>query len=246
MADSRKTTESLTPEQQQAIHAAFEEMGRLDREQKYERFRHLNRFVRPHQILFVGSSLMEQFPIYELLLDRQLPWTIYNRGVGGSTSCDLMAHMDECIYELQPDYIYINIGTNDMNMPDYTEEGLISRYRRIIQEIRLRLPEARLFMLAYYPVNPAVAENNPHIKEALRVRSNARIRSANEAVQKLAEETGARFLDLNGGITDGNGCLKAEYTVEGMHMYGDGYVPVLEALLPWLPKADRTGTDSME
>lgn len=246
MADLQKTMESLTPEQQQAIRAALEEMGKLDREQKYERFRHLNRFVRPHQILFVGSSMMEQFPIYELLLDRQLPWTIYNRGVGGSTSFDLMAHMDECVYELQPDYIYINIGTNDMNMPDYTEEGLIGRYRRIIRDIRLRLPEARLFMLAYYPVNPAVAENNPPMKEALQVRSNARIRSANEAVRKLAEETGARYLDLNGGITDGSGCLKAEYTVEGMHMYGDGYVPVLEALLPWLPKADRADTDSAE
>ena len=246
MAGIHKAMESLAPEQQQAIRTAFEEMGKLNREEKYERFRHLNRFVRPHQILFVGSSLMEQFPIYELLLDRQLPWTIYNRGVGGSTSFDLMAHMDECIYELQPDYIYINIGTNDMNMPDYTEEGLISRYRRIIRDIRLHLPEARLFILAYYPVNPAAAENNPSMKEALRVRSNARIRSANEAVRNLAEETGARYLDLNGGITDENGCLKAEYTVEGMHMYGDGYIPVLEALLPWLPKTDRNDTDSVE
>ena len=155
MADLQKTMESLTLEQQQAIRAAFEEMGKLDRIQKYERFRRLNKFVRPHQILFVGSSLMEQFPIYELLLDRQLPWTIYNRGVGGSTSFDLMEHMEECVYELQP---------------DYTEEGLISRYRRIIQDIRLHLPEARLFMLAYYPVNPAAAESNPGMKEALRVR----------------------------------------------------------------------------
>lgn len=235
MADSRKSSESLTPGQQQAVRAAFEEMGRQDRIQKYERFRRLNKFVRPHQILFVGSSLMEQFPIYELLLDRQLPYVIYNRGVGGSTSFDLMEHMDECVYELQPDYIYINIGTNDMNMPDYTEEGLIGRYRRIIREIREHLPDAKLFLLAYYPVNPKVAENNPVIKEALRVRSNTRIRSANEAVRKLAEETGARFLDLNGGITDENGCLKADYTIEGMHMYGDGYVPVLEALLPYLP-----------
>lgn len=243
MADLQKTTESLTTEQLMAVRAAFEEMGRLDRIQKYERFRHLNRFVRLHQILLVGSSLMEQFPIYELLLDRQLPWTIYNRGVGGSTSFDLMEHIDECVFELQPDYIYINIGTNDMNMPDYTEEGLIGRYRRILGEIRQRLPDAKLFLLAYYPVNPAVAENNPFMKEALRVRSNARIRSANEAVRKLAEETGARFLDLNAGITDENGCLKAEYTVEGMHMYADGYVPVLEALLPWLPEAGRGGME---
>ena len=235
MADLQKTMESLTPEQKQSIRAAFEEMGRLDRVQKYERFRHLNSFVRKHQILFVGSSLMEQFPIYELLLDRQLPYVIYNRGVGGSTTFDLMEHMDECVYALEPEDIYINIGTNDMNMPDYSEDALIERYRTILTGIREHLPQAKIFMLAYYPVNPAVAENNPAMKEALRVRSNARIQSANNAVKKLAEDVGAQFLDLNDGIKDENGCLKAEYTIEGMHMYGDGYVPVLEALLPYLP-----------
>lgn len=34
---------------------------------KLERYRRLNKFVKPGQILFVGSSLMEQFPILELL-----------------------------------------------------------------------------------------------------------------------------------------------------------------------------------
>ena len=38
------------------------------------------------------------------------------------------------------------------------------------------------------------------------------------------------------GITDAEGRLKAEYTVEGMHMYGDGYARILDALLPYLPE----------
>ena len=146
--------------------------------------------------------------------------------------------MDACIYDLRPDYIYINIGTNDLNLPDYSEETLIDRYRTILLGIREHLPDAKIFMLSYYPVNPAVAEKNPWAKEALQIRTNARINSANEAVRKLAEETGAEFLDLNEGIRDKNGNLKAEYTVEGMHMYADGYVPVLKTLLPWLPRPD--------
>lgn len=200
-----------------------------------ERYRHLNKMVRPHQILFVGSSLMEQFPIYELLLDRQLPYTIYNRGIGGFTTTELLEVMDVCIYDLKPDYIYINIGTNDLNVPDYKEEELITRYRHIIELIKTHLPEVHIFMLAYYPVNPEAAKD-PGMKEALKIRSNERIASANAAVKKLAEETGSVYLDLNQGIKDSEGRLKAEYTIEGMHMYGDGYAPVLEALLPYLPK----------
>lgn len=220
---------------EQQLRAAIEELSRAEKREKAERFRRLNRFARPHQILFVGSSLMEQFPIYELLLDRRLPYTIYNRGIGGTTTFDLLENLDACVFGLQPDYIYINIGTNDMNLPDYTEEGLIDRYRRILTAIRERLPRARLHLLAYYPVNPQAAKGKPYMEEALRVRSNARIDAANQAVERLAAEFGAPFIDLNAGIKDENGCLKAEYTVEGMHMYADGYVPVLDALLPWLP-----------
>ena len=236
MADQRDIMSTLTTEQQLFIRSMFEERGKQERQEKVERFRHLNRFVRKHQILFVGSSLMEQFPIYELLLDQQLPYTIYNRGIGGSTTFDLMENMDACIYDLEPDYIYINIGTNDMNLPEYTEEGLMERYRVILNRIKMRLPEAKLFMLAYYPVNPQVGEANPYMREALKVRSNARINSANTVFKKLAEEVGAAFLDLNDGIKDEQGNLKEEYTIEGMHMYADGYVPILEALLPWLPR----------
>ena len=229
----------IMTEQEQKIQEAMEERFRQEKQQKVMNYRHLNRYVRPHQILFVGSSLMEQFPVYELLLDQELPYTIYNRGIGGTTTFELLENMDACIYDLQPDYIYINIGTNDLNLPDYTEEGLIERYRAILLGIREHLPQARVFMLAYYPVNPAVAEKNPWARAALQVRTNARIRSANDAVRKLAAETGNVFLDLNDGITDEAGCLKADYTVEGMHMYADGYVPVLKALLPWLPAEKR-------
>ncbi len=206
-----------------------------EKKQKVERYRRLNKMVRPHQILFVGSSLMEQFPIYELLLDRHLPYTIYNRGIGGFTTSELLEVMDACIYDLKPDYIYINIGTNDLNAPDYREEELIGRYRCIIEKIKEHLPGVHLYMLAYYPVNPAAAGDDIHMQEALKVRSNERITSANRAVRILAEEQGAVYLDLNRGITDEAGCLKAEYTIEGMHMYGDGYAPVLDALLPYLP-----------
>ena len=237
MADSSPLA-SLTPAQQQAVMQMLNDRFQDEKRLKVELYRHLNRFVRPHQILFVGSSLMEQFPIYELLLDRQLPYTIYNRGIGGTTTYELLENMDACIYDLEPDYVYINIGTNDLNQPDYTEDGLIARYRNILTGIRQHLPSARVFLLAYYPVNPEAAKGNPNMEAALQVRTNARVNAANEAVKKLAGEFGFPFLDLNTGLKDAKGQLKAEYTIEGMHMYADGYVPVLEALLPYLPTGD--------
>ena len=42
------------------------------------------------------------------------------------------------------------------------------------------------------------------------------------------------FIDANAGLCDADGNLKAEYTVEGMHMYANGYRAVLQNLLPTL------------
>ena len=38
---------------------------------------------------------------------------------------------------------------------------------------------------------------------------------------------------------DAEGNLKAEYTIEGMHMYANGYRPVMDALLPLLRKIGK-------
>ena len=57
----------------QALHG---DAGKIDR---VMRFRYLNEFVKPGQILFAGSSLMEQFPIQEFVADFDLPLTIYNK-----------------------------------------------------------------------------------------------------------------------------------------------------------------------
>ena len=223
-------------ELQSSIRDLFMARMQQEKQEKVERYRRLNTMVRPGQILFVGSSLMEQFPIYELLLDRQLPCTIYNRGIGGYTTAELMNSMDVCIYDLKPSQIFINIGTNDLNGPDYREETLIANYRRILHGIKEHLPEAAVTLLAYYPINPEVGGQIPFMQELLKHRTNERIAAANAAVQQLAQEEGLAFLNVNAGITDEKGFLKAEYTIEGMHMYGNGYVPVLEALLPYLTR----------
>ena len=143
--------------------------------------------------------------------------------------------MDECILELQPAHLFLNIGTNDLNGPDYDRAAMLGRYEEIVQQIRKKLPETKLYLLAYYPVNPTVAED-PGLIECFRWRTNERIREASEGVQALARKYGAEFLDLNKDLCDAAGNLKAEYTIEGMHLYANGYRPVMDALLPLLRK----------
>ncbi len=229
---------TLPPETGDRIKTAMGRMirSRLRQEQaeKVERYRRLNKFVQPGQILFAGSSLMEQFPINELIQPYQLPLKIYNRGVGGFTTTDMLEVMGPCVYDLNPKYIFLNIGTNDLNAPDLTEGALIGRYEKILDGIREHLPQAKVTLLAYYPVNEEIGLKNPAMGSVFRIRTNERICRANAAVEQLARRRGLDFLNLNSGITDPNGNQKAEYTIEGMHMYADGYHEVLKLLLPTL------------
>ena len=195
----------------------------------------LNRLAKKGETLFVGSSLMEQFPINELLMSRGISKTIYNRGIGGFTTDMMLDSMEEMVFGLEPARIFINIGTNDISQPDYSLEKLMANYRKILAQIQERLPEAEITLLAYYPVNETLRQpGEGSTSDRFNTRNNENLREANQAVKALASEMGCRFLDVNAGLTDENGRLKAEYTREGVHMYADAYNVVLDNLLPYL------------
>ena len=164
----------------------------------------------------------------------RLPLAVYNRGISGFTTAELLASMDVCVYALRPSKIFINIGTNDLNGPDYAEEALIRNYRKILEGIREQLPGTKLYVMAYYPVCPAAARGHRGVEEVLKWRTKERIGAANEAVRHLAEELGADYLNCNAQIMDENGYMKEEYAENGLHMLPDGYEKVLAVLLPYM------------
>lgn len=223
------------PQQDEAIRLFMEDFNRRQALQKIENYRRLNRFAKPGQVVFTGSSLMEQFPLYELLQGAPLPYLVYNRGIGGFVTTQLLEALDACVFDLRPSHVFINIGTNDMNGPEYSLPGMMGRYEEILRKIKDSLPGVRLHMLAYYPVNLEAAAD-PFIAELLRFRTNAVLEEANQAAKELAHKMGAGFYDLNAGLKDEKGRLDAAFTVEGMHMYADGYKVVADALLPILQK----------
>ena len=206
-----------------------------EQQDKLERYRILNRNVQKGEILFTGSSLMEQFPVNELLMTNGMNQVIYNRGIGGFTTTDMLEHMEEMVFGTEPSRIFINIGTNDIGSPDYRLEALLERYEEIITRIRERLPEAEITMMAYYPVNETdKLPEGEWGKTAFVTRTNENIAIANEAIEKLAAKKGCRFVNVNEGLTDERGKLKKEFTIEGIHMYANGYQVVLDNLKKYL------------
>lgn len=213
----------------------FKELMHREQQDKLERFRILNQNVKKGEILFTGSSLMEQFPVNELLMTNGMDQVVYNRGIGGFTTTDMLQHMEEMIFGTEPSRIFINIGTNDIGSPDYQLEALLERYEEIIVRIQERLPEAEINMMAYYPVNETdKIPEGEWGKTAFVTRTNENINIANAAIENLAAKKGCRFINVNEGLADERGKLKKEYTIEGIHMYANGYQVVLQNLRKYL------------
>ncbi|WP_417107670.1 GDSL-type esterase/lipase family protein [Hominenteromicrobium sp.] len=195
----------------------------------------LNKFVKKGEIVFTGSSLCELFPINEMLQNVEPRIRVYNRGIGGDVTDGLLERMDESIFDLEPKKVFINIGTNDISRPEYKRERLMSQYRKILMQIQARLPETKIYVMSYYPVNRELPGADPEaVKAQFGARTNAELKEVNAEVEKMAEELNCTYINVFDCLLDEKGNLKAEYTIEGMHMYANGYAVVLEKLMPYL------------
>ena len=220
--------------QRQAFEQIIQQFMAREKSNTLEKYRRLNQYVKKGQIVFAGSSLMEHFPIGELKMSLDIPGIIYNRGIGGYTTSELLQVMDICIFDLEPSKLFINIGSNDMAAPGFSIEGLQVNYRQIIKQIRQRLPDCLVTLMAYYPVNETQSIPGIDPAEFFATRNNETIQACNDVVKQLAAKLGCRFVNVNQRLTDPDGRLKSGLTVEGLHMWPDAYVEVLAALKPWL------------
>lgn len=176
------------------------------KEYKVERYRKMNKDIKKGSVIFAGSSLMEMFPIEQFAADDKLPVTVYNRGIGGFITDELIKVMDVCILDLEPAKLFINIGTNDLSDSRIEMSTVMKNYEYILRETIKRVPDVKIYLMAYYPVNPEAATEET--KGCLRVRTNEKIDIANEEVKKLAHKLDAKYIDVNAPLKDEKGRLK--------------------------------------
>lgn len=203
-----------------------------DKERKLKNYREKNKEAVYGQVVFAGSSLMEMFPINKLLEEHGDDTIIYNRGIGGYVTNELLQVTDVCITDLKPKKVFLNIGTNDLSNPQIPISQMIENYDRILCKIEEALPQAVIYLMAYYPVNYEAAAEE--MKECLKIRTNEKIKRANGEVKKLAQKHGQHYIDVNKNLKDEQGRLKAEYTIEGMHIKEEGYAAIYDDVMRYV------------
>ena len=144
---------------------------------------------------------------------------------------ELLDNIDVCILDLEPRRLFINIGTNDLSDPAISIEDMIANYDKILTIVQDKLPDIDIYMMAYYPINYDAATEE--MKPCLLIRTNDKIAQANEAVRTLAKAHHAHYIDINAPLKDEQGNLKAEYTIEGMHIKEQGYRAIFDSFIKY-------------
>ena len=153
---------------------------------------------------------------------------MYNRGIGGFVTDELLTNLAVCILDLAPRMLFLNIGTNDLSDASRPMAQIMGTYRAILEKVLQALPNVQIYLMAYYPINEEAA--TPEMKPCLRVRTNEKIAQANAEVQKLAKTLHLHYIDVNAPLKDEQGRLRAEFTYEGMHIRPEGYRTIYPAI----------------
>lgn len=232
-----KNEQMLPEELMKKLNADMMEHIRKEQANKLKNYRILNSCAKKGGILFTGSSLMEQFPICELAMNAGITVPVYNRGIGGTTTDDFLREINTVLLELEPAKVFLNIGTNDMTDRIYGarwKEQLAENYESILRIAREKLPDAQIYCMAYYPTNRHLPGLNEWQAATLKERTAENITACNESVRVLAEQYGCYYIDVNAGLTDENGEQKAEFSIDGVHMYANAYQVIFENLKRYL------------
>lgn len=182
-----------------------------------ENYRKLNQVsAKEPDIIFIGDSIVEYYPLHELLRTDK---TVVNRGIRGYKTDLLLENLDAHLFGHAVDKIFLLIGTNDIGK-EMEQAETLGNMEEIIQFISRNYPLAQIQLLSVLPVN-----EDPIYKGTVYVRTNAKIQELNQAYQKLAQAyVNVQFVDIYRHFLDASGQLKSDYTTDGLHLSIEGYV----------------------
>ena len=187
-----------------------------EQEQIRKKYQDLNCIsVKDPDVLFLGDSIVEYFPLYELL---KTPKTVINRGIRGYRSDLLLEYLDSLLFGQAVDKIFLLIGTNDIGK-EIPQQETVKNVESIIQTIARNYPLAEICLLSVLPVN-----ESPTYKKRVHLRSNRKIQSLNHVYQELTSAyMNVTFVNVYDSLLDEAGQLAEAFTTDGLHLTVAGY-----------------------
>ena len=198
-----------------------------EQEKIQTKYRELNQIsVIEPDIIFIGDSIIEYYPLQELLGTSK---TIVNRGIRGYQTGLLLDNLDAHLYGDAVDQIVILIGTNDIGK-DIRMSQTLTNLESVIQTISRDYPLSQIKLVSILPVN-----EGEDFKQTVYIRTNEKIMAWNRAYQDLASAyMQVEFVPVFENLLDQKGQLKSDFTTDGLHLSVSGYQALSSTLKKYI------------
>ncbi len=171
-------------------------------------------------IVATGSSSMRGW--HARIADDLAPLTVIPRGFGGSNMYDLRYFLDELVLRHRPRAVMIYEGDNDAAF-GATPEQVILQFEAIVDELHVKLPDTRIYVLA---VKPSIS----------RWQLWPVMQQSNQLLRKFSEHDPlVTYVDIASPMLGADGSpLKSIFLGDMLHMNGGGYDIWRDAVRPVL------------
>lgn len=169
-------------------------------------------------VVFYGDSRAAQWP--NPILDGF--WFV-NRGIGSQTTAQVTGRYSEHILPLEPDVIVLQVGINDLKtvtlFPERKKEIISNCEENILRIINTSQRSNSVVVVStIFPIGQAPQDHtqawSSDIDEAIVV--------VNDYIRSLSADQ-VLVLDAASLLSDSNGKLKQEYSLDGLHLNEAGY-----------------------
>ncbi|WP_158582901.1 GDSL-type esterase/lipase family protein [Lysinibacillus yapensis] len=156
--------------------------------------------------IFIGDSITDHGEFQEFFPNE----VVLNRGISKDTSKGVLNRINE-ILARNPKEVYLLIGANDIRTK-VDKATYIQNVENILKSFGHT--DTEVYVQSILPVNNSIYGNK--IK-------NETVMEFNVALKETAEKHNVHFIDLFPHFLDEHGQLKKEYTLDGLHLLGEGY-----------------------
>lgn len=200
-------------------------------QQKYSTFYHQRASlfeqlpVSSNDIIFLGNSISNGGEWSELFGNPN----VKNRGISGDICMGVYDRLD-AITKGHPAKIFLLIGINDIGRGAHPD-SVVVRTSRIIQKIQRDAPNSQLYLQSILPLNESFGKFGGHTKHW------KEIKPLNKRLEELAIEKKIEYIDLYSEfVAPGTDKLNPNYTNDGLHLMGQGYMKWVEVLTPYIER----------
>ncbi len=183
-------------------------------------------------IVFIGDSITDFYNVNTFYPD--LP--VVNSGHSGNSVGGVYGNLEDDLYKYNPTKVFLLIGTN--NLTGSSSDEIVYGILKIAREIHKNRPNAKLYIESIYPVNNKT-DNDVVIDWMVGKRENKKIMEINKELEINAKAYNYEYIDMYDELTDSDGNLNLEYTIDGLHLSPEGYKVVTAKRMKYIVQPSK-------